>query len=227
MIGSHLLTQQLCRAGICLFAAALMNVEASSMTDNLKTKVGLQATVAQQSATELVIEYTLTNGLGVPVVAFDVVASLASGKVSIEKDKAYVILGKGGRVRIIRALFRLTGRIGARPPTLVSVIGPGASQKGAIRLKLPLAELHPYRSPLEEGAGEACEVDSATLEIGWVEQPSNTVLREVTTGDGKYVSLAGAWGSPAQRIVKADVKIPNLTVMRHPDPFERAAIFVE
>ncbi len=227
MMGSHLSKQQLCRAGICLFAAALMNVEASSMTDKLQSRVVLQAKVAQQSATELVIEYTLTNGLNAPVCAFDVVASLASGGVGIEKDNAYVILGEDGRVRIIRALFKLTGRIGARPPTLVSVVGPGALHKGAIRLKLPVAESHPYRPPLAEGAGEAREVDSATLEIGWVEQPSNAALREVTTGDGKYVSLAGAWGPPAQRIVKVDLKIPKLTVMRHPDPFARAAILVE
>jgi hypothetical protein len=212
---------------IAILSTCIASSSRASVTDQVEHRVEISAAVAAATAKELVIEYSVANRSTAPIYVFDIVARFEKGQVVVDDHAAYVVLDKDGAVRIIVALLKLTKRINATPPVLVSVVEAGQVRRNTLKLALPLRERHPYFAIVEGDQGAAAQASSVRLQVGWVEQRGQANLGERKIGTATYHQLTGNWGQPLQRIKTIELPAANLGVVRHPEPIAQHTIFTQ
>ena len=198
------------------------------MIEQAEHRVEIVASVSTATAKELVIDYSIANRSTGAIYVFDVVARFDKGQVVVDDHAGYAVLDADGSLRIIVGLLRLTKRINATPPILVSIVEAGQVRRNTLRFALPLHQRHPYFPIIEVAPSAATtRATSARLQIGWVEQRGQGNLGERKVGDATLHQLSGNWGSPLQRIKTIELALPDLPVVPYPEPLAPQTMFVQ
>jgi len=191
------------------------------MSDSSRPEVAFSST-AQVRAGKLVVEYVLVNRSGRTIYVFDRPTRFQAGVVKVDPDRMFVLLSGKDEVRLLQTFVGLPELhdIRRRPPLIVSPVPPQAELRRTIALDLPLSENQQFYSA-NPAADPPVTVDRVRVQVGWVEERAGMTVNTLPIDGRDQTKLSGGWGKPTQWISEALLATPQVTVLRHVEPFER------
>lgn len=171
------------------------------------------ALAAKQTDGALDLEYAGSNATGAPILVFDRLYAMASGR--MEPSWAYVTV-IGGHATVSRALCELPPGLHHENPEVPygRQVEAGEAIKGRVRLALPLHDASPYQHILRPAPPQPTTVTELDFRLGWCPAPSAQTMPsgiQPITWDGERLWLLPyAMVLRVQQVVTTGLPLPGL-----------------
>ena len=161
-----------------------------------QTVIALEGKLAPSGTQSFRVDYRVTNTGNESVFILDQILNRSDGRMGPDPSRAYTLLGATGELVLFKGMLPIPDGLQVESPEIpyAQLLDAGKSATGSFEM----SKIIPYDNPYDyEGAAEAIEIKSVTLQVGFVPSRLAAGMGEEIERQGRtyyrfrYGALAG------------------------------------